>query len=433
MSEPLTIEVVRLTDGDAVRKVLALADDPACQRLNHLQVNYFVGDQLSLTREQFNENQELEALKSLEGRSIRGIYLRENPNHSKGIQYIRHITTSSNRTAPSPLFDYVDIYPGANNEAPLSKIEFAKLTEATQRAFRVVSSKDLGNLLGPDVEKHFAAREEALSRLEALASKILEGATQQRRELDSEYLEKTRQLEEEGKRQAAVFEEQQATRLQAITEREAQLDEKLKALDDRSSTHVRRELRQAISKALSDQSRLKLSTDTGKRRWAVIAAYLTLLALTGIPAAIFFVTGYGATFDPWIFGRQVALSLSFILTLSFFIRLLNDWAEKSAAEEQKLRQMEIDIDRASWLVELIFEFKSMKGEELPRDLLQQLSKNLFGVDQDLQHGTNAAQTLATALITSASGLKFNLPGGLGEVSFDGKGIKKLEKTPVDEA
>lgn len=95
--------------------------------------------------------------------------------------------------------------------------------------------------------------------------------------------------------------------------------------------------------------------------------------------------------------------------------------------------MEIDIDRASWLVELIFEFKLMKGEEVPRDLLQQLSKNLFGVDQDLQHGTNAAQILATALITSASGLKFNLPGGLGDVSFDGKGMKKLEKTQVEEA
>ena len=121
------------------------------------------------------------------------------------------------------------------------------------------------------------------------------------------------------------------------------------------------------------------------------------------------------------------------MTIGFLIRLLNDWAEKSAKEELKLRQMEIDIDRASWLVELLFEFKTNKGEELPKELMQQLSKNLFGVDEDLQHGTNAAQTLATALLSSASGLKFNLPGGLGELSFDGKSLKRLEKTPIEDS
>lgn len=54
----------------------------------------------------------------------------------------------------------------------------------------------------------------------------------------------------------------------------------------------------------------------------VIAAYLTLLALTCVPATFFFITGYETTFDPCGFGRQVALSLSFVVALSFLIRLL---------------------------------------------------------------------------------------------------------------
>ncbi|XZE46096.1 hypothetical protein SH467x_001364 [Pirellulaceae bacterium SH467] len=298
-------------------------------------------------------------------------------------------------------------------------------------AFRNVSVKDLGDLLGPDVQKHFVAREEALSRLELLAARILEGSTQQRRELDAEYLQKVRQLEDDRTRQLGDFEKQHLVRQQALADRENELEKKIQALDDRSSTHVRRELRQAISNAVKDQSRLRLSTDTGKRRWAVIAAYISLLLFTGVPAVFFLATGHGQEFEPWSFGRQVVLSVSFICTTGFFIRLLNDWAEKSAMEEQRLRQTEIDIDRASWLVELIFESKSLKGEELPGELIGQLSKNLFGFDQRSKQISNAAETLATALITSASGIKLNLPAGLGELRLDGNAIKKMKKTEMD--
>ena len=96
----------------------------------------------------------------------------------------------------------------------------------------------------------------------------------------------------------------------------------------------------------------------------------------------------------------------------------------------RLKQMEIDIDRASWLVELLFESRRDQGEELPIDLVHQLSKNLFGVAGGEHSEANAADTLATALLSSASGLKFSLPGGLGEIAFDGKGIKKLEKKSI---
>jgi hypothetical protein len=51
----------------------------------------------------------------------------------------------------------------------------------------------------------------------------------------------------------------------------------------------------------------------------------------------------------------------------------------------------------------------------------------------IDHCDGMRQTLAKALIASASGLKFNLPGGLGDLSFYGTGLKRLEKTLIDEA
>ncbi len=430
MSNNLAIEVARVSDGDATKRMLLIADEPSCQFLNHLQISFCIGEPLVLSREQFADNKELQAITQLAGRTIRQIYLKENSNNSKGICYSRQIASVENRNVPLPLFDYLDIYQGSHNEGPLNRLDFAKIAEVAQNHFRVVSSKDLGTLLGPDVEKHFAAREEALTRLEALASRILEGSTTQRQVLDQEYLEKSRVQEDAHKLKMDGLEEQHNRRLEAISARELELDKKLKELDDRSSTHVRRELREKLKEAIKSENRLKFTRETGTRRWAVVIGYALILLFTGIPAIYFLMNDPGGTWNPWHFGRQVALSISFLATAGFFVRWLNAWAEKSSAEEFRLKQMEIDIDRASWLVELLFESRRDQGEELPIDLVHQLSKNLFGVAGNEQSEANAADTLATALLTSASGLKFSLPGGLGEIAFDGKGIKKLEKKSI---
>lgn len=426
----LVTEVARLSDGDALNRMLLVAADPACSFLKHLQIAFTFGESLNVTGDEFTTNKELQEFRELDGRTIRQIYLKESSNSSKGISYTRHLQNSNNQNVSSSIFDTLEFQPGSHTEGPLTRLAFARMAEAAQKQFRVVTSKDLGMLLGPDVQKHFVAREEALTRLEALASRILEGSTKQRQVLDQEYLEKSRVQEDAHKLKMDSLEEQHNRRLEAISARELELDKKLKELDDRSSTHVRRELREKLKEAIKSENRLKFTRETGTRRWAVVIGYALILLFTGIPAIYFLMNDPGGTWNPWHFGRQVALSISFLATAGFFVRWLNAWAEKSSAEEFRLKQMEIDIDRASWLVELLFESRRDQGEELPIDLVHQLSKNLFGVAGGEQSESNAADTLATALLTSASGLKFSLPGGLGEIAFDGKGIKKLEKKSI---
>ena len=102
-----------------------------------------------------------------------------------------------------------------------------------------------------------------------------------------------------------------------------------------------------------------------------------------------------------------------MLTAGFFVRWLNTWATKSADEEYRLKQLEIDIDRASWLVELLFESRRDKGEELPAEVIQRFSRNLFQTHDSLEESVSAADALASALMTSAAQVKLKLPMDMG--------------------
>lgn len=42
-----------------------------------------------------------------------------------------------------------------------------------------------------------------------------------------------------------------------------------------------------------------------------------------------------------------------------------------------MKRLDLDIDRASWLVEMVMEWKEQKGTEIPEELLTRLSRNLF--------------------------------------------------------
>lgn len=429
MANALVIEIPKLSDGEVLTSFLDLAGDDACKQFDELEINFFWGELKRIARTDFLTDEELKSLRKSKSRTIRSLVLRTTSGQSRGVYCNRHLLDSHNRNQQPQVFDSVEVQPGNQGETILNRNDFSKIVEAVHNHFRSVSSRDLGPLLGPDVQQHFVAREEALSRLEQLAKTILEDATEQRRTLDKEYLKKVAELEESIKVRREELDEDHRIRLTSLSEREAALDSRAKDLDDRSSTHVRRELRDKLKEAIKSEERMKFTSETGYRRLAVAGGYVLLLLFTGIPAIYFLFKEVGSTWDWAIYGRQIALSISFLFTAGFFVRWLNAWAEKSSSEELRLKQMEIDIDRASWLVELIFESSSEKGEALPTVLVQQLAKNLFGVEGE-QPESNAADTLATALLGSASGLKLSLPGGIGELAFDGKSIKKLERTPT---
>ena len=91
-----------------------------------------------------------------------------------------------------------------------------------------------------------------------------------------------------------------------------------------------------------------------------------------------------------------------------------------------MKRLELDIDRASWLVEMAMEWKDEKGRELPKELVERLSANLF-VDPILgrEPSLTVVEELASALFGSAAGVK--IKHGATELDLDRKGIEQLTR------
>jgi hypothetical protein len=122
--------------------------------------------------------------------------------------------------------------------------------------------------------------------------------------------------------------------------------------------------------------------------------------------------------------KQIALGLAFASTGVFFIRWNNKWFEKHSTEEFRLKRLEIDIDRASWLVEMAFEWKTEKGTDIPIELINKLGENLFKEDKVEESPLHPSDQLASAILGAASSVSVKVPGGT-EVKLDRKGLNKL--------
>ena len=99
---------------------------------------------------------------------------------------------------------------------------------------------------------------------------------------------------------------------------------------------------------------------------------------------------------------------------------------KDADEEFRLKRFELDIDRASWVVEMALEWKDEKGTEIPKELIDRLTRGLFSDQKDAKIPKHPSEELANALLSASTRLSLKIPG-LGEASIDKKGIQKFKK------
>ena len=122
--------------------------------------------------------------------------------------------------------------------------------------------------------------------------------------------------------------------------------------------------------------------------------------------------------------KQVTFTALFVTTAVFFIKWNNQWFQRHANEEFQLKRMELDIDRASWFVEMAFEWKEEKGEDIPEALIERLTHGLFG-ETGGDHAVEPSESVIHALLGAAR-LKVKLPGDI-EAEYDRKDVQKLGK------
>ncbi|MGR9116514.1 MAG: hypothetical protein ACU85E_12170 [Gammaproteobacteria bacterium] len=155
-----------------------------------------------------------------------------------------------------------------------------------------------------------------------------------------------------------------------------------------------------------------------------------LLGAGAIQAAFEFIKAINSNDTPLLYSlaaRQLLFTFGAVGSLIYFIRWLNRWLEQHAQAEFQLRQFQLDIERASWIVETTLEWNDAKGTTIPDKLLESLSRNLFkDTSQQPEQAVHPTDQLASALLGSASSIK--LKAGDSEINIDPKKLNKADKS-----
>jgi hypothetical protein len=318
------------------------------------------------------------------------------------------------------------------------------VTYAKQQLKELTSQGQL-DILGKEIREHYEIREANLSKLEATLAQILDQFVRnvaaqhqereeedraRRKELQTEFNERERTL-----REILAATETQLREADLTVQKEA-LNARLKEIDDRDSRYVRREIRADIKKELQKRyEKFELTQGTTNLRKPIFLFSIFLLALFGLGLILYSYESFRElTSDKAVSTgqliaisiRQAAFAIAFGSTAVFFLRWNNKWFEQHAAEEFKLKRLELDLDRASWVVEMALEWKAEKGTEIPAELIDRLTANLFEEPQQETKPLHPADQLASALLGSSAEANINLAGG-NSLKLDRKSMNDLKK------
>lgn len=284
-----------------------------------------------------------------------------------------------------------------------------------------------------------------LNELESVASKLIYDTDEHRRRLDHEHIQNelrrqenfdtsTAEIRKNYEEEKQRHEMEYAKRQSLLDERENDLNELKKKLDDRDNTHVRREIRSSLLALTKERLENYTISGTTKRQYYAVNT-VSIMGLF-ILAFASFQLGAQISVDPEtkrypteaiaLMIKSTSLAAAAVALGSWYLGWLNRWLQRIADTEFKLQQFRLDIERASWLAETVLEWKSSSPEPFPELLATRLSAGLFqSQGSDADDPRTPASHLAEALLGSASSAKLRL--GENEVNFDRKAIQRLDE------
>lgn len=331
----------------------------------------------------------------------------------------------------SPYFDEV-IFGEQNSYAVTldgaDRVRLASFISNELGAF--VPGKTIGTE-SPEKLQLSAIHNETLERLERLNEQLVSSTHNYRNKLDEEFAEKTEKLFNDHEAKHQVLSNQYKEAYDQLEAEKKKLELRRQELNDKDNTHARREIRQDIIKEIkSRQKEFSLTQGTVKLRQPIFYAMIALIMVFALGAGStgLELTRADLTGAPFyiLIAKQAVYTFGAVGSILFFIRWLNRWFEQHSVAEFHLKQFELDMERASWLVETSLEWKDAKGTAMPPELMQSLSTNLFSNRDEVEQVVHPADQLASALLGSASSIKLQAGDSLIEV--DPKKLKKQGST-----
>jgi len=342
------------------------------------------------------------------------------------------IYRGGNKEPKSPYTD--EIYLSASHQCQLNDSEKLELGYIISKKLKAIEpGRTVGNKTSKEQEELASIHEATLSRLEQLNEGLISETHRYRKQLDSEYSLRLEALESSFQEKEQELSQRHQKLTEDLKTKEEDFEQRKKELDSKSNTHARRQIRKdIIGEIKKRQTEFKLTAGTNKLRVPVALAMLGLIAVFVLLAGFSIRDFYHAlTLNNanalWLPGaKQLVYSFGAVGSILFYIRWQNRWFEQHSLAEFHLKQLELDMERASWIVETSLEWNDAKGNTIPTELLESLSRNLFSVQNEkVDNLIHPADQLASAIMGTASMVK--LKTGNAELEIDPRKLKKTRK------
>jgi hypothetical protein len=295
--------------------------------------------------------------------------------------------------------------------------------------------RTVSGILTQDQQNLLAIHSSTLERLEHLNEELIRGSEEFRRNAEKDFQERSDKLEEKFNERTAALNTGIDKQREELSKKRDELAQRTREIDDRQNTHVRREIRKDILGEIQKRTEeFKLTKGTNRLRWPVHIISAVLLLSLGAANIIYGIEltnliekgGTDNTLALSILAsKQALLSIAFGATAVFYIRWLTAWSREHASTEFALKKFQLDIERASWVVETALEWKDTKDSTIPSELLEPISRNLFLDSSEPINDLHPADELASALLGTAS--KVRIRAGDSELEYNNRDIKKAGK------
>ncbi|EEA94068.1 hypothetical protein [Pseudovibrio sp. JE062] len=257
-----------------------------------------------------------------------------------------------------------------------------------------------------------------------------------------------KKLEDETEVQRHKISEERDRLTFEFQEREKEIDQRLKELDDRDHMHVRRDLREKITNDIGERVRSSLvPPKTNTLGWLVLFLAFGCAAASGYFAylsynALMLVSGWDLSLSTnstsvsastavvtstHMYLMIARTSIASIATLGFLVYALS-WLrgmyQRNLQLSNDLQQYALDINRASWTIETIMEMKTKEEHALPEQWIEGACRGLFEKQSTTATEPTAMDALG-ALLNVTGRLEMGPEGN--KLELDKTGLKKAVK------
>ena len=358
----ITYQLIKVTDNEVI-KLFKLVFNNYTKKVTSHSLNTIVGSNI----QNFCTSADTDYLGELNSYLINSCSINFN---GFSITYFRG-GTSPTKSAYSDSIKFVTTQIQADKDYFIEKEKL----DVSAIIFKNLKATDISNQIATE-EDIISIHTQTLSRLELLNETLIEKSEEFREKLEKSFIVKKNELEEEyNKNTKAKLDELEVVKNDYAT--------KLKAIDDRDNTHVRRELRENILKEIKERAeKFALTKGTNKLRWPIhIICIMALIIFTTLSVSFAWkVLTFLDKINPDIGSlgfitlglKQISFTVAMLSTLVFYIRWINKWFEQHSSAEFGIKQFQLDIERASWIVETALEWQDIKGGNIPEILLDNL-------------------------------------------------------------